>query len=168
MVSILSNILFLILLLVSFVSADLLRKFDAAEMNDPCDSGKGSYKLETICATKGIRRQGYLIDYGAVVCCPKATSSVATGLKPKGQAAQEYCKKNGWGISIIDFHILNGREANVGDFPQMVALFGLDANNQSTLLCGGSLITEKFVLTAAHCFNGRTKKYFVRMGRVSR
>lgn len=43
--------------------------------------------------------------------------------------------------------IVGGTEADEGEFPHM-ALLG---RNDETWFCAGSLISENFVLTAAHC-----------------
>lgn len=44
--------------------------------------------------------------------------------------------------------IIGGHEATPGMFPYMVSLFGKQGP-----YCGGSLISDRFVLTAAHCAN---------------
>lgn len=57
----------------------------------------------------------------------------------------------------IDFKLVGNQEqeAEYGEFPWMVAI--LDNNytprspNKKLLLCGGSLITPRVVLTVAHC-----------------
>ncbi|XP_053687232.1 brachyurin-like [Sabethes cyaneus] len=45
--------------------------------------------------------------------------------------------------------ITNGREATPGQFPYQVAL--LSQFVDSTALCGGSILTNNYILTAAHC-----------------
>ncbi|EAT40039.1 AAEL008217-PA, partial [Aedes aegypti] len=48
--------------------------------------------------------------------------------------------------------VTNGREATPGQFPYQVAL--VISFNQGSGLCGGSIISNNYVLTAAHCVQG--------------
>lgn len=64
-------------------------------------------------------------------------------------------------------HIVNGEQADAGEFPHMAAI-GYDSNSNLEFNCGGTLISANFVLTAAHCVNRRdTQPSIVRLGRVS-
>ncbi|XP_039762927.1 venom protease-like [Pararge aegeria] len=47
--------------------------------------------------------------------------------------------------------IVGGENANQGEFPHMAALGWVDAVGNYVFQCGGSLISSRFVLTAAHC-----------------
>ncbi|XP_044262696.1 serine protease 48-like [Tribolium madens] len=50
--------------------------------------------------------------------------------------------------SLPDDRIIGGKPTKITKFPYQVSL-----HNNGKFLCGGSIITRKFVLTAAHCTN---------------
>ncbi|XP_072808695.1 serine protease 52-like isoform X3 [Vicugna pacos] len=48
--------------------------------------------------------------------------------------------------------IIGGAPADIRDFPWQVSIF-----HKSKHLCGGSILSEWWILTASHCFKGKTK-----------
>ncbi|CAO1418068.1 unnamed protein product [Diamesa hyperborea] len=67
-------------------------------------------------------------------------------------------------------NIFGGDDANINEFPHMVAIGYEKENNplDYDFDCGGSLISEKFVLTAVHCLNKRNQvPKIVRLGKTS-
>lgn len=97
-----------------------------------------------------------------IICCP--TRSTA------GTRGQQACKK--W-INLASvaskLQIIGGKDAEVGEFPHMAALgFYNPADKHYQFDCGGSLISERYVLTAAHCIanSANNDLKIVRLGTI--
>ena len=65
----------------------------------------------------------------------------------------ESLSHSGCGIIPASSTIINGSPAS---FPWMVFLFSSPENGEKTGFCGGSLISDLQILTAAHCVVGKT------------
>lgn len=58
---------------------------------------------------------------------------------------------SGCGLSSVsDSRVVGGRVADVGAWPWMAAIY-LKSEGQTKVGCGGALVSDKHVLTAAHC-----------------
>lgn len=91
-----------------------------------------------------------------VFCCPERKAVVAC--KKFGKRPEEPTAEIGF--------IIGGTKAAVGEFPHFAAI-GFIKDDRLSFECGGSLITNQFVLTAAHCYNEATAKpVLVRLGKV--
>ncbi|XP_070497333.1 venom protease-like [Chironomus tepperi] len=106
-----------------------------------------------------------------IICCPfdpqqSNTTSLVGRSSTKFQNA--LCKNVPSRVKI-DEHIIKGEKAGVAEFPFQVAI-GYDEKklNKFKFECGGSLIADDIVLTAAHCVHRKgTRPMMVRMGRTS-
>ncbi|CAG9568396.1 unnamed protein product [Danaus chrysippus] len=73
------------------------------------------------------------------------------------------------GISKNGFYtkVVGGVDANLGEFPWMALLGYNDSSGNGTFwACGGSLISQRHVLTAAHCIHNHDELYLVRLGEL--
>lgn len=78
------------------------------------------------------------------------------------RAGLNILQKNKCGTSDAD-RVANGEDAKLSEYPWM-ALLIYDDGITRTLDCGGSLIHERYVLTAAHCIRSRKRLVSVRLG----
>ncbi|XP_073959325.1 venom serine protease Bi-VSP-like isoform X2 [Choristoneura fumiferana] len=89
--------------------------------------------------------------------------------KPK-PAAVQLPEAPTCGFSNASFsRVVNGVPAELGDFPWMALLGykGRRSGDGTRWLCGGSLISVRHVLTAAHCIHTREEElYLVRLGEL--
>lgn len=53
----------------------------------------------------------------------------------------------------MNLFIFGGENAQIGQFPYQVALYAKQ-NTTDKYLCGGSILSKRFIVTAAHCFFG--------------
>ncbi|XP_071055284.1 serine protease snake-like [Onthophagus taurus] len=135
---------------------------------EPCQTKEGvggSCKIINKCpwAIQQLKKRNspnvcYFAGVDPVVCCPEEFDSNET--KISTEIAKEKCedyKRTTCLDSDLKFPgsiIVGGTDANPTEFPHMAALgYGDSPNIQWE--CGGSLISEKFVLTAAHCLISR-------------
>lgn len=166
--------LFLLITLIQFYQYDqFTQKMEREQLNTPCTpsgQNEGVYQLVGNCRRvegEQVKIVGFITSLGGVVCCIEKTHSRYQS--PVGTKAKDYCLQKGTKEPILlKDNILGGTYSAVYEFPHMVAL-GYDKDGKTVYDCGGSLISENFIITAAHCVNlvGQPIKT-VRIGRVSR
>lgn len=68
---------------------------------------------------------------------------------------------------IFESNIINGSPAQLAEYPHVVALGYSNNQGSYDFDCGGTLIADNWVVTAAHCIKDRRKPVVIRMGKVT-
>ncbi|KFB36761.1 AGAP000572-PA-like protein [Anopheles sinensis] len=93
-----------------------------------------------------------------IVCCMHEFDNTRT-IIPAKRISEAQCDQFPKSSNLAD-HIINGVDAQFGEFPHMAAL-AYNVSNAIVFSCGSSLIAPRFLLTAAHCVTG---VLFARLG----
>ncbi|CAH0551216.1 unnamed protein product [Brassicogethes aeneus] len=97
-----------------------------------------------------------------LICCPNSDIQNTTSLETrKTLLFPEEC-----GEITNEKKIKGGKNADLGQFPWM-ALLGYKQKSAgiSEFLCGGTIITHRYIMTAAHCLAVKSRELvFVRLG----
>lgn len=124
--------------------------------NNPQD---GNLKSSLRQSNEICRNNGYVT--GSSVCCPNIAGPNPTP-RTNGNGRVSLNGQECGLSSVFDFRkVVGGEPAKLGAWP-WITLLGYDVLEGSPFKCGGTLITERHVLTAAHCIRSDLK--FVRLG----
>lgn len=102
------------------------------------------------------------------ICCPKPEKiRTLSPDYPKSIKFKEALCEDKISISPIVLNLRGGEIVDIGEFPFYASL-GYKVNDKIEYLCGGSLIADDIVITAAHCVNRREyPPVIVKLGKVS-
>jgi len=128
--------------------------WDCCSSSSPCQAGQGDCDYDSDCVGSLVCGNDNCQNFhpGAeplADCC--ITPGVTTTTTTTGSTqAPDSCN---CGLAIRKSKIINGVDTEVNEYPWQVALV---MSSSTFIFCGGSLINNKYVLTAAHCTAGKS------------
>ncbi|XP_053210938.1 trypsin-1-like isoform X2 [Panonychus citri] len=104
-----------------------------------------------------------------VICCPVVDPPKQPTPEPESPIEKVRRQRNqsdcGTRVSSSRDRIVGGDVAYEGEFPWNVAIFIREINGDVVHECGGSIISDQYILTAAHCFdNASPSNYLIGVG----
>nr|XP_023017811.1 venom protease-like [Leptinotarsa decemlineata] len=125
-------------------------------------------------------------DKLVMVCCPQtanvktidddrnsngdneSTDAISRNNDVKEKKAQLLSKPDCGLSNVTNARVVGGTPAKLGEFPFIVALGYRNPSNPKVpkWLCGGTLISDRHILTAAHCVYNRKDLYLARLGEL--
>ncbi|XP_055618628.1 transmembrane protease serine 9-like isoform X2 [Toxorhynchites rutilus septentrionalis] len=147
----------------SIVSRGILRLDVDRYEGEPCplkNDGTGVCRKSSQCrqSVRNGERHCEFEGNEPVICCampPNVTYEAFT------RVVQQACNSARGIDSKFDFHVIGDTvAAQVGEFP----FVGLLMYENEQIRCGTSIISERFLLTAAHCITNKTRPIAVLLG----
>ncbi|XP_013098895.2 venom protease [Stomoxys calcitrans] len=102
---------------------------------------------------------------GTYVCCPVEPKPYVDSKDQERRVVKE-CKSYQNVRKCDQSFIVGGEKADPKEFPFMALLIYQRGGESPSYICGGSLISSKFVLSAAHCFYQPRNPNIIRLGEL--
>ncbi|KAG4080172.1 hypothetical protein HA402_008243 [Bradysia odoriphaga] len=124
-------------------------------------SANQAERLRRLACTSGPGRYPY-------VCCPQETSTANVPqrsiTRPSNGRGNVLPSKGTCGVESFGERVYGGRSTALDEFPWMALLEYSKPNSPvRTISCGGVLINQRYVLTAAHCLVGEIERKIGRL-----
>ncbi|XP_013780571.1 clotting factor B-like [Limulus polyphemus] len=118
----------------------------------------------TICRWQGVY---------PTVCCPNESVDTNVpnlqvfncGIRPKVKTRNDFTQLSRTTPYDNRFALIGGEEVERFSWPWMTGIFIQISRNRQMFICGGSVISENYIISAAHCFEMQSPSaYSVRLG----